>query len=238
MSFLNYFFGEAGYTDLASELIKKPRAHSGGVSVDIERKPDYSVQWTRITNEAGAEKLNKPIGTYVNIDGEDIPPKEIFAALREIIENDKKILVIGLGNEYFIADSLGIKVCDFVRTGARIKSFTPSVYAVTGIESAAIIKSVVREVKPTCVLIVDSLVCRDETHIGKSFQIADSGISPASALRQHTHELSKRTLGVPVVAIGVPLCMRLSNGLLVLPKDIDAVVVNSANLIAKAINLI
>ena len=170
-------------------------------------------------------------GNYITITFEDITNYEDREKVGKLLEKELKelfkknnikdsdvCLVIGLGNRLSTADSLGVKVLDHivitrhlflinanVKEGFRIVSgFTPSVLGQTGIETKDVIVSLINAVKPKFVIAIDSLASSSIDRINKTIQITDTGIHPGSGVGNNRKELSKKTLGIPVIAIGVP----------------------------------
>ena len=181
-------------------------------------------------DNATINKVNKD-GNYITITFEDITNYEDREKVGKLLEKELKelfeknnikdsdeCLVIGLGNRLSTADSLGVKVLDHivitrhlflinanVKEGFRIVSgFTPSVLGQTGIETKDVIVSLINAVKPKFVIAIDSLASSSIDRINKTIQITDTGIHPGSGVGNNRKELSKKTLGIPVIAIGVP----------------------------------
>ena len=138
------------------------------------------------------------------------------------------MLVVGLGNRHIVADSLGqrciesVKVTRYVEAGGRKQSvcaFATGVLGMTGIQSAELIAGATAKIKPSCVILVDSLATGSVARLGKSFQISSTGISPGSGVGQHTESIDKSVLSVPTFAIGVPLLLSLRTGIYSFVKD-------------------
>lgn len=169
-------------------------------------------------------------GNYITISFEDITNYESREKVGKVLENElKKIfeanhiseadecLIIGLGNIKSTPDSLGVKVINDilitkhlfkygnVKDGIRkVASFTPGVMANTGLESSNIIKAIINEEKPKFVIVIDALASLSIDRINKTIQITDTGIHPGSGIGNNRKEISKNTIGIPVIAIGVP----------------------------------
>ena len=172
----------------------------------------------------------KKDGNYITLSFEDITDKDNFNrvmnCLTEIIEDILKLnniggaascLFVGLGNRMSTPDSLGVKVIDNIEVTAHLfalgvasegirKTYatTPGVMSTTGIESSEIIKSLIDTVKPDFVIAIDALASRSVERINKTIQITDTGIHPGSGIGNNRIEISKKTVGIPVIAIGVP----------------------------------
>lgn len=136
-------------------------------------------------------------------------------------EHDKEVLVIGLGNRQATPDALGPYVADNLNVTRHIvkeygkyaapeemncvvSAIVPGVMAQTGMETAEIIKGVVRETKPDFLIVIDALAARNSRRLNRTIQIADTGINPGSGVGNYRNAITKETIGVPVIAIGVP----------------------------------
>jgi len=240
-------------TDLAVELCEEITHSDDGLTFDVQEFEGGKKYLTHIKTAKSAKKIGKPIGIYCNIElnkSHDILKQEIaqsltkvFAtALLKFIEDTKvspdKILVVGLGNSRFVADSLGPMVCENITPTDNLATFTPSIQAVTGIESTHAIKAIVDMVKPSHVVIIDSLCCHEKSRLGTSFQISNSGITPGSGVYRNNQKLGTDFLGVPVIAIGVPLVIYLPSLHYVVPKTIDILVGACAGVIGDAVGSI
>lgn len=198
---------------------------------DINDK--ISVTRVKITNENGENAINKPKGEYITLDIKKIKymedetinecasilSKEIAKLVDMHVDKQGPVLVVGLGNAYVTPDALGPKVANgievtrhiikycpqFVKEGTRsISAVSPGVLGVTGIETLEIVKGIVENVKPKLVIAIDSLCSKNIDRIGSTIQISDTGIVPGAGVGNTRAELSQNTLGIPVVAIGIP----------------------------------
>jgi len=148
----------------------------------------------------------------------------VTGELKELInkhaETKDDILVVGLGNLYVTPDSLGPKVIkdiditrhflkytpEYIDPNTRpVTAISPGVLGTTGIETAEIIKGIVDNVHPKLVIVIDSLASKSIERISSTIQIADTGIIPGAGVGNARNELSENTLGIPVIAIGVPM---------------------------------
>lgn len=188
----------------------------------------------KITNEKGAEAIGKPIGNYITIDikklkiadNEEIQKasETVTSELQTLINKhiDKKgdILIVGLGNTYVTPDSLGPKVVkdmditrhllkyapEYIDPETRpVTAIAPGVLGTTGIETMEIIKGIVDNIKPKLIIVIDSLSSKSIERISSTVQIADTGIVPGAGVGNARNEVSEKTLGIPVIAIGVPM---------------------------------
>ena len=145
----------------------------------------------------------------------------IRALMRTEDDKRKSVLVVGLGNREVTPDALGPGVVDnlFItrhvvkeygkyafgkQTVNRISSIVPGVMAQTGMETQEIIHSIVKETKPDLVVAVDALAARSTKRLNRTIQVTDTGINPGSGVGNHRHALDEKSLGVPVISIGVP----------------------------------
>ena len=188
----------------------------------------------KILEKQGEESLGKPIGTYITIDiknlkiaeeGEirkasEVVTKQLKELISKHINNKEDILIVGLGNEYVTPDSLGPKVIaevditrhflkytpEYIDPNTRpVSAISPGVLGTTGIETVEIIKGVVENIKPKLVIVIDSLASKSIERISSTVQISDTGIVPGAGVGNKRNEISINTLGIPVLAIGVPM---------------------------------
>ncbi len=231
-------------TDLACELLRRAPRTTAGIAVSTTTHTGITVHTTTITTPTAARLIGKPIGTYLNLDTTNGRPRNIVNALHQalapLITDMSKILIVGLGNDKFVADSLGPCVLQQIDTGEQLVTFEPCVFGVTGINSVDAIQAITRLVRPTAVIVIDSLVSATPARIGTNYQICTSGITPGSGIGRDNQTINRKLLGVPVLAIGVPVCtiMTEPKGQIyhVVPKDIDVVIRDCANIIARSLN--
>lgn len=194
---------------------------------------NIKIERVKITNENGQKAIGKPIGNYITIDVKKLKiaqENEIQKAsealtneLRKIIDlhvdKQAEILVVGLGNVYVTPDSLGPKVINetdvtrhlikylpqYVEEGTRmVSAISPGVLGTTGIETVEILKGIVDNIKPKLIIVIDALASRSIERISSTVQISDTGIVPGAGVGNTRSEISKTTLGIPVIAIGIP----------------------------------
>jgi len=192
-----------------------------------------------ITNENGEKAVGKPKGSYVTIDiknlkiareeeiqkASDILTKELKKILEKHVTQKDEILVVGLGNIYVTPDSLGPKVINevdvtrhlikylpqYVDENTRnVCAIAPGVMGTTGMETLEILKGIVDNIKPKIIIVIDSLASKSIERISSSLQIADTGIVPGAGVGNTRAELSQNTLGIPVIAIGIPTVVELA----------------------------
>lgn len=210
---------------------QRTKEESTGVDIEKDEHDNYIITRVKVLNNTASENLRKPIGNYITVDvpnldktDEDLKD-EISKVVAKEIKNlgrnkpDSKVLIVGLGNWNITPDALGPKVIDRVlvtrqyfvnynkesdETVANVAAISPGVMGITGIETIEIIKGVVEKIKPDLVIAVDALASRKMGRISTTIQISDTGINPGSGIGNNRGSLDEETLGVPVIAIGVP----------------------------------
>ncbi len=195
---------------------------------------NLTVSTVVIETENGAKTMGKPKGTYItieagNMDEEDVDyHREVSVQLAKVLrqllptkKEDVSVLVVGLGNRAVTPDALGPRVVDnlyitrhivneygkyaFGRDHVnRVSSLVPGVMAQTGMETMEIISGVVKETNPDFVIAIDALAARNTRRLNRTIQVTDTGINPGSGVGNHRHGLNEKSLGVPVIAIGIP----------------------------------
>ena len=229
MMFQNYI-----RTDLASESpVIEEKQNLNGVEVD-EQTLDFGKALTiKITSDEGKELLGKDIGTYVTISFDNVlnmsndTINKISAYLSDTIKRltnnnppPSTVLVAGLGNRYITPDAIGPLSVKGVTVTRHIEyinkplfdslkmqnlsAISPGVIGQTGIETFEIIKSAVTNVTPDLLIVIDALASKSVDRLATTIQICDTGISPGSGIGNNNKEINKNSIGVPVIAIGVP----------------------------------
>lgn len=207
-------------TDLVDELITETKH---------DNFDDLTV--TRIdVDEARSKEIGKKVGRYVTIEFKDVSDydakekiKKVFSdELSKIItnlnlNNDSSCLIIGLGNEKSTPDALGplslkqvivtnhlFELGDVSPGFRKTFAFEPGVTGETGIETSDLIKSLTEFVKPDFVIVIDALASTSIDRVNKTIQVSDAGINPGSGVGNKRKEVSRETVGIPVIAVGVP----------------------------------
>lgn len=194
---------------------------------------NIQVERVKITNEEAQQAIGKPIGNYITIDIKNlkIAQEEEIKKCSEVLANELKkiidlhvdnqaeILVVGLGNIYVTPDSLGPKVINeievtrhminyfpqYVKEGTRmVSAISPGVLGTTGIETVEILKGIIDNIKPKMLIVIDALASRSIERISSTIQISDTGIVPGAGVGNTRKQISEETLGIPVIAIGIP----------------------------------
>lgn len=221
------------WTDLAVEA-----QGQGGAGPGQSERLSGGIERTvvRIDSEASARELGRPMGEYVTLScpqtlSIDLSTRralsgELARALRHMLPPDARtVLVTGLGNRSVTPDALGPRTVERVLVTrhmegclpaelsarmARVCAAAPGVLGVTGIETAEVLRGMVEHVKPDAVIAVDALAARSSQRICSTIQVADTGITPGSGVGNHQKALCEETLGVPVIAVGVPMVVYAS----------------------------
>ena len=276
-------------TDLAMEaceLLSKEETYKG-IETEMKRTDGIEITTVRITNDNAAEAVGKPKGTYISIEADkmkgadaDFRQKviEITADMLKTVLNsdrEKNILVAGLGNMEITPDSLGPKTSRRVLATRHISGeiarstgldrlrpvavMQTGVTGQTGIETGEYILSIVKRIKPNAVVVIDALASRRLERLGCTLQISDTGISPGAGVGNHRTKINKETIGVPVIAIGVPTVVDAATfasdllsvndphrarqkitpqgrQMVVIPREIDLLTERASRLISFALN--
>lgn len=250
-------------TDLIIDEISRNQETKIATKKIIE-KENITLEEIKIDKEL-EKKLKKKPGIYRTVTFKDVTDKHNFkeveqaviTALKSTYEDinltkDSKVLVIGLGNEESTPDSLGPKSMNHVlvtrhlfllgdvEEGYRnVASFKPSVTGVTGIETKDLIEGITEKIKPDLLIVIDALASNSINRLNKTIQITTSGISPGSGIGNNRVEISKETMNIPVIALGVPTVVEattiVQDTLQLLLKQISYKMENQQNMKLKLI---
>lgn len=265
------------WQESAGETTKLP-----GVEAWEGLREGIPVTTVRVLDREGEQALGKPEGCYVTLtlEGlasreEDIFNRAVRAVAGELFEQMKDIppqglvLVAGLGNRAITPDAIGPKVHEYTLVTRHLVAQMPEhfgalrpvasvcaeVLGSTGVESGEVVRAVCEAIHPACVIAVDALASRSLERLCRTVQLSDTGITPGSGVGNHRLGLNRKTLGVPVIAIGVPTVVDgatmaadllgteelppLGKGgeLFVTPKDIDSQIADLSKVIGYGINL-
>ena len=223
-----------------NDMYKKQNGQIDGVEVQNEEKENIKITRVKITNEEGEKALNKPKGNYITLDIKNIKTidneqiekisdnlaEELRNIIKEHISDTEDILIVGLGYLYVTPDALGPKVVPEIEITRHILEYmpkampedtrpvsaiSPGVLGTTGIETMEILKGIVENVKPKMLIVIDALATRSIERISSSIQIADTGIVPGAGVNNTRKEISQKTLGIPVIALGIPTVVDLAS---------------------------
>ncbi|AOV07917.1 GPR endopeptidase [Sporosarcina ureilytica] len=181
-----------------------------------------------VVDELGEKRIGKKKGNYITLTVPSLTPNDseeitqlsqlLIDKLDGIVKNKEaiangKILFIGLGNREVTPDAVGPLAMDRLREivaeyytedGGEVFVYAPGVTIQTGLETADFIKAVVSEVEPDLLIVIDALAARDSSRLCRTIQLTDTGIHPGSGVGNSRKEVSEETLGLPVIAIGIP----------------------------------
>ena len=253
-----------------------------GVEARDDVREGFPVTTVRILDQQGQQALGKPPGSYITLtlDGllrreEDAFGRAVRALAAELTSllpqalPDAPVLVAGLGNRAITPDAIGPQVHEHTLVTRHLVAQMPEhfgalrpvvslatgVLGTTGMESGELVQSLCRSLHPAYVIAVDALASRSLQRLCRTVQLADTGITPGSGVGNHRFALTRESLGVPVIAIGVPTVVEAATlaadlmdaedlpdlgagkDLLVTPKDIDSQVRDLSKVIAYAIGL-
>ena len=274
-------------TDLALEAREIAGENLSGVQYSVDKADNIEIEKLIVKTEDASRALKKEKGTYITI---DLPPLtndfkdtdsrlvRIGELLRSLLPVNGTVLVVGLGNMDITPDALGPLVSSKVLATRHIQGeiakstgldklrpvavLSTGVTGQTGIETGELVLSVVKRIKPSALIVIDALASRRLERLGCTLQICDTGISPGAGVHNYRTKITKETMGVPVIALGVPTvvdAVTLSCDLLgidtesecesvrkqvspkgramvVTPKEIDLLVSRAAKLISLSIN--
>lgn len=256
-----------------------------GIKYSERSEGDISISVIDIINENGARELGRKKGKYVTVSfGDlinagfddfkklcDICASEIEKVCGELCENIKSVLLCGLGNERMTPDAIGpesvknvlvtrhLKISDnelFDKTGLfDICAVCPGVSAFTGLDASDIVRSAAESAKPDIIIAVDALAARETSRLCRTLQICSAGISPGSGVGNAKLPIDGESMGVPVVALGVPTVVDTGTlvrdavgdsekeledskykGLFVCPKEIDELISRLSMLVGYSVN--
>lgn len=269
-------------TDLAVEQREMVAKHSDNVAVRQYARQNANVTEIEILNDEGAQELGKPKGKYITMeipafshDSELLDGRltAMTESIRTLLpDEDGPVLVAGLGNEDVTPDALGPRTAHGIFATRHIDralaselgfgelrdvcAITFGVLGQTGMETAETIRSIVNTIHPAAVITVDALAARSLQRLGKTVQLTDTGITPGSGVGNSRARLDKETLGVPVIAIGVPTVVDAvtlvrdftsehkmakekedeAKAMMVCPREIDVTIRRAARFLALSLN--
>lgn len=275
-------------TDLALERHESiAQEEIKGVDFSVSEEDSVKISHITVLDEEGEKSLGKRKGRYITA---EIPSLKkvsesldswsgiISAEIRRLLPDKGTVLVAGLGNKDITPDALGPECISQLLATRHIKSevgmpeyltelrsvagIVPGVLGNTGIETAEILKGIVRQIEPSAVIVVDALAARSLERLGNTVQMCDTGVSPGSGVGNRRKSIDREFLGVPVIAVGMPTVVdgvtvaldlmekggiRLEKsekekilsgekGMMITPKEIDLVIKRAAKLLSLSIN--
>ena len=278
-------------TDLAVEAAQLWREGGAGELTGVVQEESVREGWpvttVRVLDEQGARAIGKPVGSYVTITLDGLARREadafgraaraVAAELTALLKLPERApaLVVGLGNRAITPDNIGPAAADHTMVTRHLVEQVPQhfgsfrsvaalaagVLGTTGVESGELVRAVTEKIRPACVIAVDALASRSLSRVCTTVQLADTGITPGSGVGNARAALDRASLGVPVIAVGVPTVVDgatlaadllaeagqadldpqalrgAGEGVLVTPRDIDARVTDLAKVVGFGINL-
>lgn len=219
-------------SDLAAEIIKmKKTDEKDGVKTEEYTSNGILISKITVKTDRAAEKIGKPCGVYITVDlsgafsSDETHQKAVDAIaeqLKELIGEDlsESAMIVGLGNSALTSDSIGPQTVSGLIVTRHLKEHLPEVYSSmplretsaflpgvlghTGIESAETVKAIAEKVKPKVLIVIDALASRKTDRLCTTVQMSNTGINPGSGVANNRKEISEKTVGVPVIAIGIP----------------------------------
>lgn len=271
-------------TDLAAEAHEIWRQSTGkttalsGVQAEDSSEAGFAVHTVRILDKEGADALGKPAGTYVTVELDGLLCRQenafsraanaISALLQPMLPAGGEALVVGLGNRAITPDLIGPMAVDRTLVTRHlvqqlpshfgsfrpVAALTPGVLASTGLESGLLVQAAAAELHPACVIAIDALASCSVHRLCRTVQLSDTGIVPGSGVGNHRMALNRDTLGIPVIAVGVPTvveastlimdllgredCKDLPGGdLFVTPREVDSRVADLSRVIGYSVSM-
>ena len=222
-------------TDLAMESVGENTGRLEGVKVSTHQAGGITHTRIRIEKESAAERLGRRKGEYITLECSELPRcdahmRELLARMvaidvKRMLPDTGEVLVVGLGNRNVTADALGTRVVERMLVTRHlhqamveelqgrlrgVSAIAPGVLGLTGIETAELCRGLVQHVKPCAVVAIDALAAYETQRICTTIQITDTGIQPGSGVGNHRLGLTEQTLGVKVIAVGVPMVVYAS----------------------------
>jgi len=250
-----------------------------GVRARENRGRGITTTVVEILDQRGARALRKPVGTYVTLEfqkgilrdraGFGRAAVRLGKVLASMLPQTGPVLVAGLGNEAVTPDAIGPKTLDHLLVTRHlggvlprlrsVSAIAPGVLGVTGLESVEVVRGIVERASPCCVVVVDALASREPGRLFRAVQLTDTGIIPGSGVRNSRAAFDRESLGVPVVAVGVPTVVDAAtfaedmkeetgnnpekinhfqeDNLVLTPRDVDARIARIARLLGYGISL-
>lgn len=212
---------------------KQVKIHGVVIEESKENDSDIKTTVVKIETENGAAAMGKPQGTYITIEAANLSEpdeayhemvaKEIAKHMKQLFpfQKEQTVLVVGLGNGKATPDALGPWSVEYIHVtrhmmmdfginlpdtgcGCKVSALVPGVMANTGMETYEIVKGVVEMIAPDVLIAIDALAARGVRRLGRTIQMTDAGVHPGSGVGNHRKGLNKKTLGIPVLGIGIP----------------------------------
>lgn len=225
-------------TDMADERVDEYKIINNmsaidGIEINQEKFEEFIVTQVNVINENGAQAIDKEIGKYITFEMDNIKyindTNKVVEKLKEfltsLIEKEKSVMVVGLGNMYVTPDALGSKVVKGIEVTRHILKLTknilsentrevsaicPGVMGNTGIQTSEIISSVAKIVSPKYIIVIDSLMSKSIKRVGSSIQISNVGITPGSGITGMNTRIDEQSTNAKVISLGVPMVVDMA----------------------------
>ena len=263
-------------TDLAIDISETVREDIKGIEQTKQKLGKIEISKIKITSRYGEKRLSKPMGEYITIEFPSVELMSDYKELKEAVissikeltpKKSERILIVGLGNIDITPDSIGPRTAKSIFATRHIAGevaqnigldglrsvavISPGVLGKTGIEVVELIAGAAERIKPDIIIAIDALASNSVKRLFKTIQLCNTGISPGSGVNNQRKEISRKTLNVPVIALGVPtvadagaLAFELTGKepeqnakMIVTSKDADLLCDRLGEIISQALNI-
>lgn len=225
-------------TDMADERVDEYKVINNmsridGIEITEEKFDEFKITQVNVLNQNGADAIDKKIGKYITFEMDNVKYLDnknkvilkLNEYLKELINTNEPVMVVGLGNLYVTPDALGSKVVNSIEVTRHIlklakemidsntrevSAICPGVMGNTGIQTSEIISSVSNIVKPKYIIVIDSLMSKSIKRVGTSIQLSNTGITPGSGITGFNSAIDKESTGATVISLGVPMVVDMA----------------------------
>lgn len=225
-------------TDMADERVDEYKVINNmsridGIEITEEKFDEFKITQVNVLNQNGADAIDKKIGKYITFEMDNVKYLDnknkvilkLNEYLKELINTNEPLMVVGLGNLYVTPDALGSKVVNSIEVTRHIlklakemidsntrevSAICPGVMGNTGIQTSEIISSVSNIVKPKYIIVIDSLMSKSIKRVGASIQLSNTGITPGSGITGFNSAIDKESTGATVISLGVPMVVDMA----------------------------
>lgn len=225
-------------TDMADERVDEYKVINNmssidGIEITEEKFDEFKITLVNVLNQNGADAIDKKIGKYITFEMDNVKYLDnknkvilkLNKYLKELINTNEPVMVVGLGNLYVTPDALGSKVVNSIEVTRHIlklakemidsntrevSAICPGVMGNTGIQTSEIISSVSNIVKPKYIIVIDSLMSKSIKRVGTSIQLSNTGITPGSGITGFNSAIDKESTGATVISLGVPMVVDMA----------------------------
>ena len=225
-------------TDMADERVDEYKVINNmssidGIEITEEKFDEFKITLVNVLNQNGADAIDKKIGKYITFEMDNVKYLDnknkvilkLNEYLKELINTNEPVMVVGLGNLYVTPDALGSKVVNSIEVTRHIlklakemidsntrevSAICPGVMGNTGIQTSEIISAVSNIVKPKYIIVIDSLMSKSIKRVGTSIQLSNTGITPGSGITGFNSAIDKESTGATVISLGVPMVVDMA----------------------------